>query len=121
MDGKARKTATVIPVIASPAVDLWAFGHMVFEAVVGGPLPAYSHRGKRVKSANLAKIARWDEDSLQRALGHVDEKDVLARSVIRRLLHPDPTKRFKSIREAIADSFFSTDREDRKIKRDLVA
>jgi serine/threonine protein kinase len=120
VDGKARKTATVIPVIASPAVDLWAFGHMVYEAVVGAPLPAYSHRGKRVKSANLAKIARWDEDSLQRALGHVDEKDVLARSVIRRLLHPDFPKRFKSIREAIADPFFSTDREDRKIKRDLV-
>jgi serine/threonine protein kinase len=120
VDGKERKTVTVIPVTSSPAVDLWAFGHMVYESVVGAPLSAYSHRGKQVKSSNLAKIARWDDDSLQRALRHVDETDTLARNVISKFLHPDPGQRFKSIREAIADPFFNTDSGDRKIKRGLV-
>lgn len=117
VDGKDRKTARVIPVKASPAIDLWSFGHMVYESVAGAPLSAYSHRGQRVKSSNLAKIARWDDLSLQRALMNVDADDTLARSVISKLLHPDPNKRFKSIREAIADPFFNTDSGDRKIMR----
>lgn len=118
VDGKERKTAKVISITASPAIDLWAFGHMVYESVVGAPLSAYSHRGQRVKSSNLAKISRWDDNSLQRALRHVDGEDTLARNVISKLLHPDPEQRFQSIREAIADPFFSTDSGDRKIKRD---
>ena len=117
VDGKERKTAKAIPVKASPAIDLWAFGHMVYESVIGAPLSAYSHRGQRVKSSNLAKIARWDDLSLQRALINLDPEDSLARNIISKLLHPDPNKRFNSIREAIADPFFSTDSGDRKINR----
>lgn len=117
VDGKDRKTARVIPVKASPAIDLWSFGHMVYESVAGAPLSAYSHRGQRVKSSNLAKIARWDDLSLQRALMNIDADDTLAQSVVIKLLHPDPNKRFKSIREAIADPFFNTDSGDRKILR----
>lgn len=120
VDGQERKTATVISVVADHSVDIWAFGHMVFESVVGAPLSAYSHRGKRVKSSNLAKIARWDDHSLEKALRQVEDKDVLARNVLRKLLHPDPKQRFKSIREVIADPFFNTDSGDRKIKKNLV-
>ncbi len=120
VDGVRKKTATVIPVTSSPAIDLWAFGHMVYESVVGAPLLAYSHRGKRVKSSNLAKIARWDDESLQKALENVDENDKLSRNVIHKLLNPDPENRFKSIREAIADPFFSTDSGNRKIKRSVL-
>jgi hypothetical protein len=90
---------------------------MVFESVVGAPLSAYSHRGKRVKSSNLAKIARWDDHSLEKALRQVEDKDVLARNVLRKLLHPDPEQRFKSVREVVADPFFNTDSGDRKIKK----
>lgn len=90
---------------------------MVYEAVAGVPLSAYSHRGQRVKSSNLAKIARWDEASLNRALRHIDEEDTLARDVICKLLNPDPSRRFESIRDVIADPFFNTDAGDRKIKK----
>jgi len=119
VDDKERKTAKIVAITASPAVDLWAFGNMVYESVVGGPLSAYSHRGQRVKSSNLAKIARWDEDSLKRALRHVEKDDTLAINVITKLLHPDPEQRFSSVREAIADPFFSKD-VDRKIKKDRI-
>ncbi|KAL7543492.1 hypothetical protein ACHAXR_012784, partial [Thalassiosira sp. AJA248-18] len=118
VDGKERKTAKVVPVTASTAIDLWAFGNMVYESVVGTPISAYSHRGQRVKSSNLAKVARWDDHSLQRALRHIDAEDTLARDVISKLLHPDPEQRFQSIRDAIADPFFNTDSGDRVIKRD---
>lgn len=116
--GKDRKTAKVVPITASAAVDLWAFGNMVFESLVGAPLSAYSHRGLRVKSSNLAKIARWDDNSLLRAMRHIDADDVLARDVVSKFLHPNPEKRFQTLREAIADPFFNTDSGDRKIKRD---
>lgn len=118
VDGKERKTAKVVPTTASPAIDLWAFGHMVYESLVGAPLSAYSHRGQRIKSSNLAKISRWDDHSLQRALRHTDVEDTLARDVISKFFNPDPEQRFQSIRDAIADPFFNTDSGDRKIKRD---
>ena len=117
VDGKERKTAKVISITAKPSHDIWAFGNMVYEAVAGVPLSAYSHRGQRVKSSNLAKIARWDEASLNRALRHIDEEDTLARDVICKLLNPDPSQRFESIRDVIADPFFNTDAGDRKIKK----
>lgn len=117
VDGKERKTARVISITAKPSHDIWAFGVLVYESIVGSTLSAYSHRGQRVKSSNLAKIARWDDQSLARALRHVDEEDKLARDVISKLLHPDPLQRFLSIRDVIADPFFNTDSGDRKIKR----
>jgi len=116
VNGQDRKTARVISITASPAVDLWAFGHLVYESVVGAPLSAYSHRGQRVKSSNLAKIARWDEGSLKRALKHIDESDTLARDVVSKFFHPDPEQRYKSLRDAIADPYFHTDVGDRKLK-----
>jgi len=117
VDGKERKTAKVVPIIASPAIDVWAFGHIVYESLAGAPLSAYSHRGQRVKSSNLAKISRWDDHSLQRALRHIDADDTLAVNVITKFLNPDPEQRFQSIRDAIGDPFFNTDSGDRKIKK----
>jgi serine/threonine protein kinase len=117
IDGRERKTARVISITARPSHDIWAFGNMVYEAVAGVPLSAYSHRGQRVKSSNLAKIARWDEPSVMRALRYVDEEDTLARNVISKLLNPDPSQRFQTIRDVIADPFFNTDLGDRKIKK----
>ena len=116
VEGKERKTAKVISIPAKPSYDIWAFGAMVYEAVAGVPLSTYSHRGQRVKSSNLAKIARWDELSLTRALRHIDDEDKLARDVISKLLNPDPSLRFQSIREVVSDPFFNTDYGDRKIK-----
>jgi serine/threonine protein kinase len=117
VDGKERKTARVVSITAKLSHDIWAFGNMVYEAVAGVPLSAYSHRGHRVKSSNLAKLARWDEASLKRALRHIDEEDTLARDVVSKLLNPDPSQRFQSIRDVIADPFFNTDAGDRKIKK----
>ena len=117
IDGQERKTAKIIPIVASTAIDLWAFGHLVYESVVGAPLSAYSHRGKRVKSANLAKIARWDEKSLHRALKHIDANDTLARNAVRKFLHPDPNQRYQSLRDAISDPFFHSDVGDRKVQQ----
>jgi len=117
VNGKDRKTAKVVSTEASTATDIWAFGHMVYESLVGAPLSAYSHRGQRVKSSNLAKISRWDNHSLQRAMRHIDVEDTLACDVVSKFFNPDPKQRFQSIRDAIADPFFNTDAGDRKIKR----
>ena len=118
VDGKERKTAKVIPVEASAAIDLWAFGHMVYESLTGAPLSAYSHRGQRVKSSNLAKIANWNDHSLMRALRFVDGEDTLAKNVIIKFFNPDPAERFQTLRDALADPYFTTDVGDRKIKKD---
>jgi len=117
IDGKQKKTARVRSIPAALSHDIWSFGTMVYEAVVGAPLSAYSHRGHRVKSSNLAKIGRWDDNSLKRALRHIDEEDTLARDVLHKLLHPDSSKRYSSIRDVIEEPFFTVDSGDRKIQR----
>ena len=87
--GKKTSSATVVAIQAQPTLDIWAFSCMVYEAIAKLPLSAYSCRGKREMSqAELAKIGLWDENSLKKALRHVD--DAVARDLLAKLLHPDP-------------------------------
>ncbi|EED88266.1 hypothetical protein THAPSDRAFT_269889 [Thalassiosira pseudonana CCMP1335] len=90
----------------------------MYEAICGVPLSPYACRGKRDMSANeVAKIGRWDELSLERALRHVDTDEHNALDVLRRLLHHNPNQRCNSLREALEHPFFSTgSSEDRVLK-----
>lgn len=65
----------------------------------------------------MAKIGRWDESSLDRALRHVDADDVNALQMLRHLLHHDPNQRYNTLREALEHPFFNGSSEDRVLKK----
>ena len=121
--GKKEVIAKVVSIAARPSHDIWAFGVVMYEAICGVPLSPYACRGKRAMSANeVAKIGRWDEASLERALRYVDPTDQNALDLLRHLLHHNPNRRFGSLREVLEHNFFDGSSEDRVLpKRESTA
>ena len=116
--GKKETTAKVVSIQAKPTHDIWAFGVVMYEAICFLPLSPYACRGKRAMNVNeVAKIGKWDETSLERALRHVDKDDAHALDILRRLLHHDPDERYNTLREVLEHPFFSGGAEDRVMKK----
>jgi serine/threonine protein kinase len=106
--GKKSVTACVVSIPADTTYDIWAYGVVLYEAVAGVPLSPYACRGKRaMSSAEVGKIGLWDDQNVRRALKNIPEEDVVARDLIRQLLHHDPELRFKSMRSILEHPFFT--------------
>ena len=104
---KKNMTATVISIPADATYDIWAYGVVVYEAIAGVPLSPYACRGKReMNTSEVCKIGLWDDHNVRKALKHVQEDDI-ARDLLKQLLHPDPTRRFTSMRQVLEHPFFS--------------
>jgi serine/threonine protein kinase len=115
--GKKEVIAKVVSITSKPSHDIWAFGVLLYEAICGVPLSPYACRGKRAMNANeVAKIGRWDEMSLDRALRHVDANDHNALDILKLLLHHNPHQRSNSLREVLEHPFFSGSPDDRILK-----
>ena len=105
--GKKAISACVVSIPAQTTYDIWAYGVIIYEAITGTPLSAYACRGKRaMSSTEVAKIGRWDERSMAKAL-RVVEHDPNATDLLRRLIHWDPAVRCNSIRDVLEHPFFS--------------
>jgi len=116
--GKKEVVAKVVSIQAHPTHDIWAFGVVMYEAICGVPLSPYACRGKRAMSANeVAKIGKWDEASVERALRHVDSEDENALGILRQLLHHNTNRRYNTLREALEHPFFSGSSDDRVLKK----
>ena len=107
--GKKASSAVVVSIPSRPTYDIWAYGVVFYEAIAGVPLNPYACRGKRpMTSAEVSKIGLWDENSIKKALKHLPPNvDDEAKSLIKGLLHPDPKKRFTSMRQVLEHPFFS--------------
>lgn len=104
---KKSFAASVVSIPAHTTYDIWAYGVVLYEAMAGVPLGPYACRGKRAMSASeVCKIGLWDETSLRKALRHVPD-NTLARDLLKRLLHHDPSKRISSMRHVLEHPFFT--------------
>jgi ankyrin repeat protein len=104
---KKSYSASVISIPAHTTYDIWAYGVILYEALAGLPLGPYACRGKRAMSSNeVCKIGLWDESSLRKALKHIPDQS-LARDLLKRLLHHDPSKRISSMRHVLEHPFFA--------------
>jgi serine/threonine protein kinase len=115
--GKKATSAVVVSVPAQTTYDIWAYGVVVYEAIAGVPLSPYACRGKRgMSSTEIGKIGKWDEHSLRRCLRHIETEDDVGRDLIKKLLHPDPEQRARSMRIVLEHPFFSGGaNDDRRI------
>lgn len=107
--GKKSVSAVVVSIPSRATYDIWAYGVVFYEAIAGVPLSPYACRGKRPMTATeVAKIGLWDENSVRKALKYLPlEVDSNAKSLIKRLLHHDPTMRFNSMRQVLEHPFFA--------------
>ncbi|CAB9522812.1 unknown protein [Seminavis robusta] len=96
---------------ADPTYDTWAYGVVIYEAIAKVPLSPYACRGKRDMNAlEVCKIGMWDEQSVKKALKHVQDDDV-ARDLLRQLLHHDLNKQFTSMRQVGTSVFLGRNPE----------
>lgn len=105
--GKKSVSSTIKSIAADPTYDIWAYGVVVYEAIAGVPLAPYACRGKRaMSSSEVSKIGMWDEKSVMKSLKHVQDDDT-ARDLLMQLLHHDPSRRFRSMRQVLEHAYFS--------------
>jgi len=109
--------AFVSSIRADATFDIWAFGVVLYEAMVGAPISPYMCRGKRAMSTEeFAKLGKWSDSKLQKALSQLSEanrerdarevrdvKDLLAK-----ILHHDPRKRIQTMRKVLEHPFFGS-------------
>lgn len=102
--GKKSVGAKVISIPAQTTYDIWAYGVVLYEAIAAMPLPPYACRGKRAMSqVEIAKIGKWDEGSLKKALKVINDYE--ARDLLKMLLCSEE-KRAKSMKDVLEHNFF---------------
>jgi len=107
--GEKNVGASVIAIESDFSYDIWGYGAIFYEAVAGLPLSPYRSAHKAIRAremgtAELFKVGQWDERSLRKALRHIDNGN--AKALAKLLLHPDPSQRVQSMREALEHPFF---------------
>ena len=76
---------------ASPAVDMWGLGALLFHMLRGATLVHADAADNAVSPADEAAMAAWDDDARRTALAGI--ADAHARHLLAALLAPDPARR----------------------------
>jgi len=107
--GKKTLYSEAVAIDAHPTYDTWGYGIVLYEAFAGVPLSPYACRGKRpMTHAEMAKIGKWDDYSLRKALKHLDPTtDDDVKDLMKRLLHPNPLHRINSMKQVLDHVYFT--------------
>lgn len=90
----AHGTLPYIPVAASEAVDLWAFGLMLFTFLAGEPLLSTNRDDDLLSPADYRAVVSWTKRELDaRLLPLLKKGYYTAVDLLSRLLHPNPIER----------------------------
>lgn len=101
-----RKYAISSSFVASPSCDIWAFGKLMFEVLIGkGLLPRDISSQEFVNS-----LGRWNEDNLAHIVSDLEDRGVgtLATDLITHCLCPRPGSRPKSFEEILNHSYWNS-------------
>jgi len=102
---------------ASPAMDMWAFGKLMFEVIVGAPLIVFNKTKKTHHDMMaLATIGGWNEGNLQEVVDQLTEAGIgtLGVDLVTHCLCPLPEDRPESIEEILQHPFWKNNRRKSK-------
>jgi serine/threonine protein kinase len=89
---------------ATPAIDIWSFGTILYALITGSPLFPVNRDDDLDSGEAMAALHDWDENSLADKLSTVENPPV--KDLLFRLLARDPAKRPKDMKEVLAHDFF---------------
>lgn len=91
---------------ATPQLDIWSFGVMLFTLCARDPFTPVTLDGDVI---DIYQAATWNENEIRM---HVLKKDTLfddvTANLLLQLLHPDPKKRISSMIEVLLHPYFQT-------------
>lgn len=106
---------------ARPSIDIWAFGQVCYESLMGRPLVEYD----RMKSpsedvAALLQIMEWDQSNMQHVFSDLLESGIeeSGADMITSCLFPNPVDRPASMQEVLDHPFWMDMKKHRSKKTD---
>ena len=94
---------------ASPGIDLWAFGVMLFYCLSSGsPLLSVNRDDDLSSPAGYYQAATWTKEKINREILALNTDDV-AKDLLMKLLDPDPAKRIQTMSEMLNHAYFTSD------------
>lgn len=121
-DSDNAPVSFVKTLIASPFIDIWAFGQVCFEALMGKPLVDYDRMKKPCDDvAALLQIMEWDRSNMQAVFSDLLESGIedSGADMITSCLFPDPNDRPGSMQEVLNHPFWMDMKKHRSKKPTL--
>lgn len=105
-----RKRATFVSELeADPAIDMWCFGKLAFEAFTGKKLiPFDSEKIIRNDNRSLLKLLKWNESDLRDVISYLRDAGVstLGADLVSYCLLPNPEERPQNMDEILDHPFW---------------
>jgi hypothetical protein len=92
---------------ASPAVDIWSFGVVLYTLCVGKPLFAVNRDDDLDGGRAMHELFKWDDSIMTATLR--DVVDPAARDLLSQLLRRDPKQRLRTMADVLEHPFFTLD------------
>jgi serine/threonine protein kinase len=105
--------------LAHPSIDIWAFGQICYESLVGKPLVAYDrNKSPSEDVAALLQILEWDESNMQGVFSDLLDSGIeeSGADLITSCLFPNPQDRPPSMGEILEHTFWMDMRKYRSKK-----
>jgi serine/threonine protein kinase len=90
---------------ATPAIDLWSFGTILYALVVGEPLFETNRDDDLKGAASMAEVATWSDSNKMDKLKSIPNP--IVKDLLSRLLSADVSKRFQSMQEVLDHDFYT--------------
>jgi serine/threonine protein kinase len=109
------------PVIASPGIDLWALGVMLFYCHSdGSPLLSVNRDDDLSSPADYHQAATWTKEEMNGKILALNTEPV-AKDLLMKLLHPDPGERIQTMSELLNHAYFIGADADADTLKNIVA
>jgi len=116
--GSTNQFALCETVLASCSLDIWAFGKLMYEVLVGKPLFESDFEDTRM----VRELGCWDEDNLREVINEVEVSGIgtIGADLISHCLCPLPEDRPKSMEEILGHPYWKTASRSRNSEQGMV-
>jgi serine/threonine protein kinase len=108
-ESSSRRATFKGDIVAGPAVDMWAFGKLIYEVLTGEPLIRFdSNKDTRYDNRALLKLVGWNEGDLRNVVNSLEDSGVsnLGVDLVSHCLLPDPSERPSTMDEILDHPFW---------------
>lgn len=104
---------------ATPQLDIWSFGVMLYMLCAREFPLSVSRDGDLVGPLDMKTVATWEQDDIQLLVCQKFKSDPVLADLLLKLLHPDPGKRLQSVGKVLLHPYFMLPK-DRQGDGDLI-